>query len=46
MDFSEYTLISLGDSFTFGQGTISGGVDLLEYTTQMRVKFGDETTRF
>lgn len=46
MDFSEYTLISLGDSFTFGQGTISGGVDLLEYTTQMRVKFGDETQDF
>jgi len=46
MDFSEYTLISLGDSFTFGQGTISGGVELLEYTTQMRVKFGDETRDF
>lgn len=46
MDYSEYTLISLGDSFTFGQGTISGGVDLAEYTTKMRVKFGDKTRDF
>ena len=46
MDDSEYTLISLGDSFTFGQGTISGGVDLAEYTAKMRVKFGDKTRDF
>lgn len=46
MDYSEYTLISLGDSFTFGQGTISGGVDVAEYTAKMRVKFGDKTRDF
>lgn len=46
MDYTEYTLISLGDSFTFGQGTISGGVDLIEYTANMRSRLGDETQDF
>jgi hypothetical protein len=46
MDYSEYTLISFGDSFTFGQGTITGGVDLIEYTTKMRARFGDQTKNY
>lgn len=43
MNFSDYTLISLGDSFTFGQGNIKGGTDLHAFGAMMRKIEGNET---
>ena len=41
MNFSDYTLVSFGDSFTFGQAAFGGGVQLLDYVTQYCNTNGD-----
>ena len=43
MNYSDYTLISLGDSFTFGQGSYKSGLDLHDFTMEMQIKEGNNS---